>query len=123
MKPIKFRAWDGLDWVYLDLKDICDCISYADTSSLPVPFVDNDDGTDDFFSIYCLYTGLKDKHEKEIYEGHTVRIHGTIARQSTGPIKRVKSGFYIGGDGDWNLDGFNKYDIEIIGNVYGHPEK
>lgn len=62
------------------------------------------------------YTGLKDKNEKEIYEGD-------ICKQifdhngNMGEVKiEVTRGVVVGGIPAW------PHDIEIIGNIYENPE-
>jgi uncharacterized phage protein (TIGR01671 family) len=88
-----------------------------------------DDGFNEKDLIIQQYTGLKDKNDREIYEGDIVITlkDNYIAREFKG---NYKIGFYNHGfdltelecgDSYWlnELDGIK---LEIIGNIYDNPE-
>lgn len=100
MREIKFRAWDN------DLKFMYE----LGLLEMPWPYKN---------IILMQFTGLKDRHEKEIYEGDIIEIPVGYS----GHIPPVRNQItYIGGTyllkphglrlGDWNKDGL------IVGNIY-----
>lgn len=109
MRDIKFRAWH---------KNInCMC------QNVKTDLLDRD-------YLECMqYTGLKDKNDKEIYEGDIIKL--TYADKKTVfecIIKYVEDCAYYMlediKDSD-NLDtfcGFSNEQFEIIGNIYENPE-
>jgi uncharacterized phage protein (TIGR01671 family) len=122
-RDIKFRAWDKEkkcfitpiiygDKVFMDARDFEDWI----------PWVNHDTQQ---------YTGLHDKNGKEIYEGDYLRCKKYIGGNfvdhcyESGYVEFVhgafglhrKQGFYRPFK-DWLED----YELEVIGNIYEHPE-
>lgn len=65
------------------------------------------------------YTGLKDKNDKEIYEGDIVK-HAT----DEGVYKVIfeDGGFYVKNLFEYDFQTINEYPLEVIGNIYENPE-
>ena len=80
--------------------------------------------------------GLKDKTEKEIYEGDIVKVKlykGEEEKYFIGKVEYFGSNFIVDADNNseyhvYDLDGFgidyryNLEDCEVIGNIYDNPE-
>ena len=133
MREIKFRGWNGKKIVKFYLCDLDD--GRVICQDLEVY------GQDDIMQ----YTGLKDKNDKDIYEGDIVNIHGCNPCIVTfGSYKRKQFmngdhphknyGFYLKGIPSYNdrtrsywndQEGSILTDLEwleIIGNIYENPE-
>jgi len=120
MREIKFRAWEKKDKVmHVNVLPVPpDDISYEYKGVSLLPLKDTYE--------FMQYTGLRDKHGKEIYEGDIIVPNGykDLATQ----IKWFRGSF-----GTWAHDRFrpiheeavNSVEVrhwEIIGNIYENPE-
>lgn len=122
MREIKFRAWHkekkimgevlGIDILHKEIffsNGDVDCCGFADLKYIEL----------------IQYTGLKDKNNKEIYEGDIVKLR---ANHGIGVVK------YYDEWGAFIVEyiklrplavlGMNYYkeDIEVLGNIYENPE-
>lgn len=129
MREIKFRAWNKEhgEMIFSSREAVFDKREFY-----PFCFTVG-------FSHYPLdgweimeFTGLLDRHSKEIYEGDVVRIYGSISRDDPAygvyePIARIE----WGDDGAYELisdEGkfigtmqYNTKHLEVIGNIYENP--
>ena len=126
MREIKFRAWLKYGKEIVDVEEI-------DFMNEVINYIDNDYENNEqeiigayFENIELMqYTGLKDKNNKEIYEGDIVKLR---ANHGIGVIK------YSDEWGAFIVEyikprplavlGMNYYkeDIEVLGNIYENPE-
>ncbi len=108
MRDIKFRAWNGVDWVNTDEIQCWDLLH-------------------DTCYDYQQYTGLKDKNGKDIYEGDL--LLSAFYRDKENPVE-VSWGDKNNG---WNVNHKNgqegpllkihQQSYEVIGNIFEGVDK
>jgi len=125
MEELKFRVFDcqKKKMYYNAFPSFGDTVIYMDGG---VRKVLSKDLGDDY--IIMQFTGLKDKKNKEIYEGDIVKFdvrefgeYGEGMPEEIGEVDRVKC--YNLGDlafGNWNSSFC--YNIIVTGNIYENPE-
>ena len=106
-REIKFRAWDGL-------RITTSGIQFSTT-----------DGKLTMIQDYPLmqFTGLKDKNDKEIYEGDILKCDDDKLRQIT--WYELGAGWRVGiNDKDTYFNGLGVYanTFQVLGNIYENPE-
>ncbi|BEO91138.1 YopX family protein [Fusobacterium nucleatum] len=140
MREIKFKAWDKLnkEMFNVEIMDFQERKVYKDTVSYRK-----------FNDIELMqYTGLKDKNEKEIYEGDVVKLVHTgieisadrledlkrfvgIIKYENGIFKIVKTEKSLIESKYFEMEQkkvseifiYSKlYDLEVVGNIYENPE-
>lgn len=112
MREIKFRAWSKVAQQIITWNEI-------DAMGKLSKLVNSD---------YPLmqYTGLKDKNDVEIYEGDIVLDHiGTGVVEYKDKYAAFRVNYTHDKQAKWFLDYLlhgERESIEIIGNIYQHPE-
>jgi len=138
MRQFKFRVWDIARKKYMlpgeDTKD--SFAIWADGDMVAYDFWANGKHHNDDLSIPSeaiiqQYIGLKDKSDKEIYEGDFVKYTEKMNEHGDVQLLIAQVFYYdayacfaLGGNNSfWNL--FTDYgigDIEVIGNIFENPE-
>jgi uncharacterized phage protein (TIGR01671 family) len=117
MRKIKFRAWDK------ENKEMFNTgTGFNDVpEEIKIESVKRKIKISSVKFILMQYTGLKDKNEKEIYEGDVVKDVGII-----GEIIYVECSFRINPEGNKKIEfteSLLNYDnLEVIGNIHENPE-
>nr|DAI48678.1 MAG TPA: YopX protein [Caudoviricetes sp.] len=122
MREIKFRAW------VKDRKAIFEVI-LIDYVSKKVTYIVERTGHllnirhDKFNDIELMqYTGLKDKNNKEIYDGDIIFLHGSKYKV----IFKTEGARFVLRNNEFELEitfiNNNNKRMEVLGNVYENPE-
>ena len=118
MKTLKFRCWD----IFTKKMYNWDTMNAFDTApgSIKRYFTDSD-------CRFMQYTGVNDKHGKEIYEGDIVEYYDSMRMYLMAEVKWLDGQYVIQHDGmdsdyielqDFMLPGGS---IEVKGNIYETP--
>jgi uncharacterized phage protein (TIGR01671 family) len=124
MREIKFRAWDKIT------NKMYYAIERGSEFDKQLPFKEY---LLNPIYIVMQYTGLKDKHGKEIFEGDIIKDDDwgfspspvIISVEFVADEERMMCGFYMKEkEGYFNstVAGWQKEKIEVIGNIYENPE-
>ena len=126
MREIKFRAWDKEleEWTNYSISNINGNI--IDFYNKEAGFWENDREGEQF--TLCQYTGLKDKNNREIYEGDVIKAI-SFARWVGVAKYSDENQAFIFDDLDKKYRGkstvfMNQFDdgFEILGNIYENPK-
>lgn len=113
-REIKFRIWNGARFIGpTSPKELL----------LGCPNGDEYGFIDDL--IFQQFTGLKDKNNKDIYEGDWVEyeyeMHEGDMEDSLSEVKFMDGIFYFGDFATNDLN-FRRTSLKIIGNIFENPE-
>ena len=111
-RVLKFRAWDGENFYYVDLNS-CNGFEFYTPQYLEV-----------FWRLpKTQFTGLVDKNRYYIYEGDIVKITDPLTDCSTLKTVYFDDGcFVVKIDDDYTPCLCEFIDREVIGNIFENPE-
>jgi len=119
MREIKFRVWDAHKRMWTEYR-IHDGVVYFLDKSTGV-WVGKYDKRYKEFDL-MQYTGLKDKNNKEIYEGDIVTLHNGKYKV----IFNSKEARFVLRDDEFEMNipftNNNNKRMEVVGNIYENPE-
>jgi uncharacterized phage protein (TIGR01671 family) len=112
MRSIKFRAWDGKEFLPL---------------AREVAFIDDNGNLRSRIEgvVFSQFTGLLDKHGNEVYEGDIVEIEDATAKVVFWERPPEFGLDYYHNEGKWCEDWNLSYDnnrMEVIGNIWENPD-
>lgn len=131
MREIKFRAWDKEEKKMVDLKDDKYNIRTSWEGKLYLVNTDiaDNDGYDYQMEVEFLeHTGIKDKNDKEIYDGDIVRLWGGgfPGKEYKAIVSFECAGFILTSIDNKETDYIGSVvedqDLEVIGNIYENLE-
>ena len=124
MRELKFRAWDkdtkrywnvgGLGFEKGRLIEV-----YLD--NYPTTLEGNEECKKPDEVILEQYTGLKDKNDKEIYEGDIVEIYKGGATYEVAWFEKY-GGWFCFSNNDDHYEPLYQADFEVIGNIHENKE-
>lgn len=119
MREIKFRAWDAHKRMWTEYR-IHDGVVYFLDKNTGVWVGKYDKRYKEF--NFMEYSGLKDKNNKEIYEGDIIFLHGSKYKV----IFKTEGARFVLRNDEFELEitfiNNNNERMEILGNVYENPE-
>lgn len=121
MRDIKFRAYYKTD------KRIYEVL-YLDFASNELRLWDEETELDfecSFEDVELMqYTGLKDKNDKEIYEGYIVHFKTLRSKEYIGEVKSYEdaASFFVVAKEHYMECLDDVYDLEVLGNIYENKE-
>jgi len=136
-REIKFKVWDVLGKRMLPFDEVVSTgvdISTPDGRNYQMPLFSVAFVDDKHKLIALQYTGLKDKNDKEIYEGDVVDfckfIENGVEELGRGKVCFFKGCFWLGEETDFDSYGFTKPQVgvyakkylSVVGNIYENPE-
>lgn len=120
MREIKFRVFGKENQIMLDWDEL---VKAGDLKE----FLLHGHEEDSYYSPLMQYTCLKDKNEREIYEGDILGVESErhpFGENGIGIVKFLDGSYLLentqGDDGDYLFN--ETMVVEVIGNIYETPE-
>jgi hypothetical protein len=115
MREIKFRGYNGMDWIYSRSIDI----EYENDNYYMFNY---ENGEWEIVNRVGQYTCLKDLNGKEIYEGDILDTHAQFNDIYIRKVVYKDCGLVLEPGTGFTLTKGNERHFEVIGNIYENPE-
>lgn len=120
MREIKFRVWDNDEKIIKKVESINFPLGGESSSKTVCVYNEEEDCYEWVYDYELMqYTGIKDKNNKEIYEGDIVEFYSNVEDEII--TEKVEYHFGIYRAGDYFVGKiYNK--CEVIGNIYENKD-
>ena len=120
MREIKFRVWDKDEKIIKKVESINFPLGGKSSSKTVCVYNEEEDCYEWVYDYELMqYTGIKDKNNKEIYEGDIVEFYSNVEDEII--TEKVEYHFGIYRAGDYFVGKiYNK--CEVIGNIYENKD-
>ena len=121
MTDIKFRAWHRKEQRMISPQELSEGGYHLDLNGRGLSRIPPETGKLQYFSVMLplIYSGHMDRNNNEIYEADIVRYQNRVYQ-----VLWYDAGLWMIREDGKPVDlAFSSAEVEVIGNLYSHPER